>query len=91
MAPNQFSAGDWLLKKARKLEVELSRPTDLTRGRDWINLGYKAGVDLGKLIKLANELRDEKNFSKEMVFEVVDNIDNSKKAIEKLKSVLRKK
>jgi len=86
---DQFLAGAWLLKRARKLEVESSRPADLTRGRDWINRGYEPGPNIGKLIKLSNDLRDEKNFSKEIVFELIDGIDDVSIAIEKLKSVLK--
>ncbi len=59
---NQFPVGEWLLKRARDLEVEDSRPADLTRSRDWISLGYKRGENIGKLIRLSNSLRDEKNF-----------------------------
>lgn len=85
---DRFPAGAWLLKRARKLEVESSRPADLTRGRDWVNLGYKPGIVIGELISLSNDLRDEKDFSREMVFQLVDSIDNSSDVVEKLKSVL---
>jgi len=88
---NQFPAGEWLLKRARALEVEDSRPADLTRGRDWINLGYKPGKNIGKLIRLSNDLRDERNFSREMVFEIVDGINNPNEAIKKLEEILEKK
>lgn len=85
---DQFPAGKWLLEKARVLEVEASRPADLTLGRDWINRGYKSGKNIGELIRLANDLRDEKNFSREMVFEIIDGIDEPGEAIKKLKSAL---
>lgn len=87
---NQFPVGEWLLKRARDLEVEDSRPADLTRSRDWISLGYKRGENIGKLIRLSNSLRDEKKFSREMVFGIVDKINNSDEAIKKLEKILEK-
>lgn len=88
---DQFPAGAWLLERARKLEVESSRPADLTRGRDWLNLGYKPGKNIGTLIRLSNELRDEIGLSKEGVFKIVDGVDDSNKAIEKLRALLKEK
>ena len=86
---DQFPVGIWLLKRARKLEVESSRPADLTRGRDWISLGFESGPIIGELISLSNNLRDDKNFSREMVFEVVVGTSASKEAVKKLQSVLK--
>lgn len=91
LPPEQFPAGKWLLEKARVLEVEKSKPKDLTQGKDWIAAGYLAGRNLGRLIKLANELRDEKGFSREMVFAVVDGIADSSEAIKKLEATLGEK
>ena len=89
--PDQFPARDWLLERARKLEVESSRPADLTRGRDWINLGYKQGENIGKLIKVSNDLRDEKDYTGEMVFRSIDNIQNPEEALKILSSILESK
>ncbi len=86
---NQFPAGPWLLKRARELEIESSRPANLTRGRDWIQLGFKQGPVIGKLIKLSNNLRDEKNFTKEMIFGNIDGIINLDEKIKKLELLLR--
>lgn len=91
MPADQFPAGRWLLERARVLKVEASRPADLTRGRDWLNLGFKQGGHIGELIRLSNDLRDEKNFSREMVFEIVDGINNPVEAIQKLKTKLEEK
>lgn len=83
-----FHAGPWLLKRARELDVEESRPPDLIQGRDLINIGYKPGVNFGKMIKLANQLRDDLGFTKNMIFESLKEIKNSEKAVEKLKNTL---
>lgn len=88
---NQYPAGKWLLEKARALEVEASRPADLTRGRDWINFGYSPGRHIGKLIELSNSLRDEKDLSKDMIFEIVDGLDDPDEAINKLQTALKEK
>lgn len=88
---DRFPAGSWLLERARKLEVESSRPSDLTRGKDWMNMGYKPGKMIGELIRASNELRDERGFSREMVFETVYGIEDPERALEKLKLFLKKK
>ncbi len=85
---DKFPAGDWLLEKARELRVDLSRPAELTRGRDWIQLGFSQGLDIGSLIKLSSDLRDEKNLSREAIFGLVESTKDSKVAIEILKSHL---
>ncbi len=87
--PKIFQPGNWLLTRARALEVEDSKPAPLTLGRDWIALGYKPGRNIGRMIYLANELRDDKGFTKEMVFEAVDRITDEEKAIETLQRLLK--
>ncbi|MBU1916303.1 hypothetical protein KKC47_04230 [Patescibacteria group bacterium] len=67
MPPNQYLAGPWLLDRARKLDVEDSKPADLTLGREWLRLGFKPGRHIGDLIRLSNELRDEKAWTREEV------------------------
>ena len=86
--PMNYPAGKWLLTRARELEVEDSRPADLTQGRHWLAFGFKPGPNLGKLIRLANDLRDDKGFSREMVFEAVDGIADEDKAVAKLEKLL---
>lgn len=86
---DQFPAGSWLLERARALDVESSRPADLTRGKEWVSLGYKPGPNMGELIGLANDLRDDRGFSREMVFESIDGIGSSEEAIKKLQSILK--
>jgi tRNA nucleotidyltransferase (CCA-adding enzyme) len=83
-----FTAGPWLLARARKLAVEDSKPANLTQGRDWLAFGYKPGKNVGKLIALANDLRDEKGYTREMVLEAVDKIASDDEAVEKLERLL---
>jgi tRNA nucleotidyltransferase (CCA-adding enzyme) len=90
MPAQSFPAGKWLLERARRLNVEQSRPVDLTRGADWLAFGFKPGSNIGILIKLSNELRDSKDFSREMVLVAVDGIKNPEEAIVKLQTLLNK-
>ncbi|MDO8551650.1 MAG: CCA tRNA nucleotidyltransferase [bacterium] len=75
LLPTQdYPAGAWLLTRARQLEVESSRPRDLTMGRDWLNLGFKQGTHIGRLIALSNELR-EKGHTREAVLRLAYGLD----------------
>lgn len=88
LLPFGYSPGKWLLRRARALEVEKSRPASLTRGQDWLNFGYEAGVHIGELIKLADQLRDEKDYTKEMVFQAVYGISDPTRAIKRFEDLL---
>ncbi len=87
MPSDNYLAGPYLLKRARDLEVELSRPVSLTRGRDWITLGFKAGKDIGELIHLADRCRDELNLTREQVLSLVYNCEIIRSADERENSV----
>jgi len=84
----EFPAGEWLLERARKINVENSKPADLIRGRQLIALGFEKGKSIGEIIDLANRLRDEKNFTSEMVFGEIFEIKDSSRAIGRLRSLL---
>ncbi len=86
--PDNFPAGSWLLEKARQLQVEDSKPADLLMGRDLINLGLEPGFQFGQIIKLANELRDEKNMTKEEILPIIYQAKDNNKAIKKLQELL---
>jgi tRNA nucleotidyltransferase (CCA-adding enzyme) len=85
---NEYRAGLWLLERARILDVESKKPTDLIRGSEWINLGFKSGINIGKMIDLSNHLRDEMNFTREMVLKAVEGVNTAESAIGKLESLL---
>jgi tRNA nucleotidyltransferase (CCA-adding enzyme) len=54
------------------LGVEKSKPVDLIRGRDLINLGFDPSVEFSVVIELANRLRDDKNFTREIVLQKIN-------------------
>lgn len=88
-SPNEAETmSDWFLTKARELQVEEQRPTDLIQGRDWIKRGYKPGINIGRLIALANDLRDDKRFTSEHVLDAVNDCATSEEAIHRLTSLL---
>ncbi|MBD3311183.1 MAG: HD domain-containing protein [Candidatus Magasanikbacteria bacterium] len=91
LSPKEYKPGDWLMEYAARLAVEDSKPTSLTRGRDWIKLGFKPGVEFGKLIRLSDKLRDENNYTREMIFAAVDGAKTGGEAIKKLEKILESK
>jgi len=50
---DKFEAGDWLLKKAKELNVLNSAPKRLLDGKDLINLGLEPSVEFGEILKKA--------------------------------------
>jgi len=88
-----YSAGEFLIDTARKLGVEKSKPEDIIRGKDLISLGFQPGPFFGRIIDLANQLRDEKNFTREQIMEVLeagspDDRPRQTELIEKLQAIL---
>jgi tRNA nucleotidyltransferase (CCA-adding enzyme) len=83
---NEFPAGEWLLKRARDLNIEDSKPKSFTQGREWKVLGYKEGPNIGELIKLSTRLHYEKGWNREEIFAQVYGISDPEKAIAKLNS-----
>lgn len=83
-----YQAGNCLLERARRLDVGSAKPTDLIRGREWIDLGFKSGINIGRMIDLSNQLRDEMNYSKEMLLNTISGIYDSELVIEKLRFLL---
>ncbi len=50
--------GTWLLERARAVGAATSRPPDVIRGKELLELGFASGSAIGELIALANALRD---------------------------------
>jgi tRNA nucleotidyltransferase (CCA-adding enzyme) len=59
---DNFPAGDWLLKKARQLEIEDVAPKPIVMGRHLIELGMKPGPHFGKLLRACYEAQIEGEF-----------------------------
>ena len=78
--PIDYPAGEWFLERAKKLNIVKEMPPHIIQGRDLIALGFQPGKEFGEVIKLADALRDEKEFKKEDVFFLIyENKDKSSK------------
>lgn len=84
LVSKEFPAGDWLIRRARFLNVEKSKPTDIIQGRDLQTMGLKTGPDFGQIIRLANNLRDDKNYTREQILTCLVGLSDTNQAIEKL-------
>ena len=58
-----FPAGEWLLNKARQLEIEDHAPTPLVMGRHLLEMGVQPGPDMGKLLDACYEAQLDGLFS----------------------------
>ena len=58
-----FPAGDWLLARARALEVERSAPRPLVMGRHLLELGLSPGPYIGKILGACYEAQLDGVFS----------------------------
>jgi len=83
----KFLAGTWLLERAKNLAVENKKPADIIRGKDLIELGLTPGPAFSKIIALANQLRDEHNFTKEQILNLIQNTPEEDKIMAKLKNI----
>ncbi|MBI4280652.1 HD domain-containing protein [Candidatus Uhrbacteria bacterium] len=91
LLPEGFPAGRWLLERARKINVEKSKPTHLITGKALVQLGFRPGISMGRVIALADQLRDEKEFSADMIFVAVHGLETTEQAVSKLESLLNEK
>ena len=86
----EYPARSWLLKRARRLDIEKSKPVDIIQGRDLIALGHKPGPHIGKIIQLANQLRDDLDYSREVILQEIFGIRDYEKIILKLQALVFK-
>lgn len=89
LIPKEYPPRDWLLERARRINVEKNKPAPVIYGRDLIALGLKPGKAFGEIINLANSLRDEKNLTKEDILGLL--YDNNGKKAEDIAEVIGKK
>lgn len=61
----EYPAGDWLLKKAKELNVHNEKPKQLLQGRHLISHGMKAGTAFKNILEQAYEAQLEGKFSTE--------------------------
>lgn len=88
LLPEGYPAGKWMLDRARAIDVDKSKPIALIQGRAFMQLGFRQGEHIGLMMKLANRLRDEKEFTADMVFAAIDGIKDKDEVLVKLESLL---
>jgi tRNA nucleotidyltransferase (CCA-adding enzyme) len=72
--PGPSESGPWLLERAQVIGAEAGKPADVLMGRDLIDLGYKPGKYFGRIIELSNLLRDNAEWSRERILDVLDEL-----------------
>jgi tRNA nucleotidyltransferase (CCA-adding enzyme) len=58
-----FPAGEWLLKRAKRLEVETQPPPPIVMGRHLLALGIKPGPDMGRVLDACYHAQLDGEFS----------------------------
>ena len=59
----RFAAGDWLLERARALDVETTEPERIVNGRHLLQLGLSPGPQLGSILEVCYAAQLEGEFS----------------------------
>jgi tRNA nucleotidyltransferase (CCA-adding enzyme) len=89
LLPKSFAEGDWLRSRAESINVVHGKPDDIVQGRDLINqLRLKPGKEFGTVINLCNQLRDDYEFSRERILELLDGVKDVDEAIQRLSEVI---
>ena len=77
-----FASGVWAREKALELDVSKKRAQTIIRGRDLINIGFEPSTKFGILIKLADNCRDDLEWTRAQILEIIlDNRNSIDKAI----------
>jgi tRNA nucleotidyltransferase (CCA-adding enzyme) len=63
LEPGRFAAGDWLLERARALDVEAAAPERIVKGRHLLQLGFVSGPRLGSILETCYAAQLEGEFS----------------------------
>lgn len=60
---NLYTAGQWLMEEAERLGVDKKPPKKVLKGRDLLTLGFTPGINVGRVMTLADNLRDSQGLS----------------------------
>jgi tRNA nucleotidyltransferase (CCA-adding enzyme) len=78
----------WLIKKAKDVGVDQQAAPELMAGKDFLQMGFASGPEIGRLIQLSSELRDKRGFSREDIIQALSNIRDVTEAMNKLEKLL---
>lgn len=90
LSTDDFPAGEWLLERAARLHIDQQKPEPIIRGRDLLALGYPAGPSLGKIIRAAEMLAEEKSMTGSEIISRLKNCKTSETGLAVLESLLKK-
>ncbi len=80
---------DWLIAKAEAIGVDRQVATELMTGKDFLDMGFTPGPEIGKLIQLSSQLRDVRGFSREDIIQNLFSVKTGIEAMEVLEKLLR--
>jgi len=66
-----FKSGAWLIERSRALNVDRDKPENIIEGRDLISIGFSPDKIFGRIIDAANQLRDEHEYSKNTIMDII--------------------
>jgi tRNA nucleotidyltransferase (CCA-adding enzyme) len=66
-----FKSGAWLIERSQALNVDRDKPENIIEGRDLISIGFSPDKIFGKIINAANQLRDEHEYSKNTIMDII--------------------
>ncbi|MFA6253292.1 MAG: HD domain-containing protein [Patescibacteria group bacterium] len=79
---------EWLIAKAESIGVDRQVAPEIMWGRDFLQMGFAPGPEIGRLIYLSRELRDNRGFSQEDIIQVLSGIKDVTEAMGKLEKLL---
>lgn len=80
---------EWLIAKAKEIGVDRKVASELMAGKDFLDMSFTPGPEIGKLIQLSSQLRDVRGFSREDIIQSLFKVKTSVEAIEILEKLLR--
>ncbi len=66
-----FKSGAWLIERSQALNVDRDKPENIIEGRDLISIGFSPDKIFGRIINAANQLRDEHEYSKSTIMDLI--------------------
>lgn len=72
---NSYPESEWLKSRAENTGVLREKSMDIVMGRDLIGIGLRPGKHFSEIISLANELHNEKGYSREYILALIAGAD----------------
>jgi len=79
-----FKSGAWLIERSQALKVDRDKPENIIEGKDLIAVGFTPDKIFGRIIRTANRLRDEHEFSRNKILGIIKKQGSAKDALLRL-------